>query len=320
MDAVMNIVPTVFAVNDFYAPYLSVTLRSIMENAGHENQYRFFVLHLGLPSQTMSILEEQVGSFDPARFSLDFINCSEHFLAYDFPSVIQLPIWSQEIFLKLLIPWSLGQYEKVLYLDSDIVVCCDLADLCEASDRVENQSHILSAVPELIGISRFHFMHENPPEKVEERDMSEIIKNLPDTDEYFCTGVLSINTSVFRAIISMEEILKHAATKKYNFPEQDLLNILCAKKVHLLPVTYGYPVHNHWLKLESLPKKLKEEYLSAQCAPKIIHFLCKPWTRFFHVEYFHEWWKYATRTPFIHVITKRMEARKLIGYDTYQGL
>jgi lipopolysaccharide biosynthesis glycosyltransferase len=320
MDAVMNVVPTVFVVNDFYVPYLSVTLRSIMENAGHENRYRFFVLHLGLSSPNMSILKEQVGSFDPARFSLDFINCSEYFVPYDFPAMIRDPAWSQEVFLKLLIPWIFKQYEKVLYLDSDVVVCCDLVDLYEKFDPVENPQYILAATPDLISISWFHFLQENPSEEIGKRVISEIIKTLPNPDHYFCAGVLSINTSGFRAQISLKELLEHAATKRYNLQEQDLLNILCANKIQHLSAAYGYQVYNHRIKLDIIPELLREEHLAAQNDLKIIHFICKPWTRFFHVEYFYEWWKYATRTPFIHVITDRMEARKLIGYDTYQGL
>jgi lipopolysaccharide biosynthesis glycosyltransferase len=316
----MKEVPTVFVIDDFYVPYLSVTLQSIMENAGHENTYRFFALHLGLPSTTMAVLEEQVCHFASPRFSLDFINCTEYFTAYDFPAMIQCPAWSQEVFLKLLIPWLFEQYEKVLYLDSDVIVCCDLLDLYQAFDVGERKEYVLAATSDLISISWFHFLKENPSAEVGKRFVSEIINTIPNPDDYFCAGILSVNTADFRTLISLEDLLQHAATKKYRLPEQDLLNILCAGKVYHLPATYGYQVYNHRIKLEIIPEKLSEEHLSAQAAPKIIHFICKPWTRFFHVEYFYAWWKYATRTPFIDVITKRMRARKLIGYDTYQGL
>jgi lipopolysaccharide biosynthesis glycosyltransferase len=314
----MNIVPTSFVIDEFYAPYLSVTLQSIMENAGYENEYLFFVLHLGLSSETMQALKKQVDDFRPSRFSLDFVDCTKYVVAYDFASMIENPMWSKEIFLKLLIPYIFEHYERILYLDSDIIVRADLGNLYEESDE---RKYPLAAVPEIINISWFYFLKDKPSGKSGKINFSvyDTVKTLPHPESYFCTGVLSINTSRFHALVAMEEILRHATTKKYKLPEQDLLNIICADKVQLLPITYGYPVHNHWLELESLPEKLREEYLLAQADPKIIHFLCKPWTRFFHVEYFYEWWKYATRTPFIGIITQRMRTRKLIGHDSYQG-
>jgi hypothetical protein len=62
-----------------------------------------------------------------------------------------------------------------------------------------------------------------------------------------------------------------------------------------------------------LPEKYYSEYLQAQQSPNIIHF--KPYAFWYYIQHFDEFWKYATRTPFVKEIILLMNKNDIIDKE-----
>ena len=69
-----NIVPVFFTVDDNYVPYLSVTLKSLVDNSKKVNKYDIYIVHNQLSEQSKRLIRRLVGKRD--NFSLRFPNVS----------------------------------------------------------------------------------------------------------------------------------------------------------------------------------------------------------------------------------------------------
>ncbi len=142
-----------------------------------------------------------------------------------------MPERSQRIFsfgtlYRLLIPKIIPpEIEKIIYLDSDIFLTTDIAELW----NVELGEKILAAVPVCI---------EDPEMP---KTFYPVEENLVKSEDYFNAGMLSVNLKAFREFDDkMKEIGLHIAEK---FPrpqfDQDILNCLFAADYLKLPVNFN---------------------------------------------------------------------------------
>jgi lipopolysaccharide biosynthesis glycosyltransferase len=291
-------IPVVFSSDNYFVPYMAALIQSIMDNARQPRRYRFFVLHRGISAENQRLLRSQVASADlgeaggaPA-FSVEFVDVGAHIQGYRFPTHF-LPA---ESYFRLLIPY-LFEYEKVIYLDSDMICHADLSELyavdlgtnflaaCRddflAGDR--GRGHALS-----IGLSR--------------------------PRDYFNAGMLLINRERFSRSVAMKQLLDLAVSRDWRFCDQDVLNVVCAEKTLILNMEWNAMVTMH--NEDQFPLSLRQEYRRSRASPKISHFAGpKPWDRRFsfafdsgprkaHLELF---LRYAVRTPFIATVRARME-------------
>jgi lipopolysaccharide biosynthesis glycosyltransferase len=112
-----NTLVIVLAASDSFVPHLSVMMQSVMETAGIEKKYHFYIIHKDISPESVEALQRQVEYF--TNFKISFLNmwsyCAEYNLSY----------------FCLLIPYLFKGYEKVVYLDSDMYCCADIALLFE---------------------------------------------------------------------------------------------------------------------------------------------------------------------------------------------
>jgi FkbM family methyltransferase len=313
----MKIIPIIFVADDFYLPYTSVVIQSIIENSSLENYYKIHIVHCdALGYHQISLLKEQIEKYP--QFNINFIDASTYMSKYNF---MPKRIWSKNIWCKLLIPYLFEKYEKIVYLDSDVICRCDIAEIFD----IDMKEKILCAARCPINISIYSYTlkesKDNLPKNIAESIDFYCMNNLKNYQNYFCSGVMIFDVNKFCDFIPKERLLDFAVQKQNEpiFSDQSVFNIIFEGSINFLHQKYGYEVENHWIKPQYLPKQVYDEYFEAKENPQIIHFLWKPWTRFYHVEYFYEFWKYATRTKFCDIIVQRMNERKLIGYDYYHG-
>lgn len=124
-------VAAVFSANDLYAPYLSALLQSVKEHSSAEHNYDLLVLHKDISETNRRKLQKQVCG---ENISLRFINVKRRMTKYK-----NLPLrghFREETYFRLLLPDLLPRYDKILYLDSDMIVCEDIAELY--AENVEN--------------------------------------------------------------------------------------------------------------------------------------------------------------------------------------
>ena len=243
-------IPVVFATDDNYVPYLSVAIQSIIENC--ESNISIYVFHVGLNSNNVEYLKLQVESIP--NINLAFVDCLKEISLLDLDSggVKHL---NSLAWLRLLIPYILKQYDKVIYLDVDLLVLKDLGELI----KVELNDYLIAACRDTFIVSW---------------DNKACVKDqLINPQNYFNTGVLLFNTLEFRNKFSKDELLNKAYSSNYFYADQDFLNLLCDGNTLLLSSQWN--MLKGWLSPDSA-EWLTSEYKYAQSNPFIIHFIHKP--------------------------------------------
>ncbi|WP_161530834.1 glycosyltransferase family 8 protein [Riemerella anatipestifer] len=116
--------PIVFACDDKYIKYTSVTIASIISNIKYKNiKYKFYILTQGISRRNQEIMNDFISRYR---------NCTLDFIIMDNIEKLNFPIkdyYSVEIYFRFFIPNLLKKYDRVLYLDSDIVVETDISEL-----------------------------------------------------------------------------------------------------------------------------------------------------------------------------------------------
>ena len=112
----------VFAINDQYIPPFGVALHSLIRHSDRNRSYKIFVLNEGIGSGHW----KKVKSMEQPHVTVESVNVSEWMREHQIPTVNHL---SKETTYRLLIPKLFPQYEKVLYLDSDLLIRRDVAEL-----------------------------------------------------------------------------------------------------------------------------------------------------------------------------------------------
>jgi lipopolysaccharide biosynthesis glycosyltransferase len=204
-----------------------------------------------------------------------------------------------------LIPDLFPDYEKVIYLDGDMICQTDLADLY----RVDLGNRLLASSRDILGTGGYY-----RPKGFKERRYRDEVLKISNPDNYFIDGMLLINIAEFRKQFTVKKLLNFAVSREWKCHDQDVLNVLCDGKTLILPMEWDFTEDDD--AAAYLPGYLQKEYFEAKKAPKIIHFAAKakkPWENMVNVPFFELFWKYATRTPFIGAIIARMREKGLTG-------
>lgn len=264
-------IPVVFACNKSYSTYLTVAILSLIKNCSKDNLYKLFVLHTELSEQEIQTLE----NLSVDNVIIKCIDVNKYIEGLVLPTSIHL---SKEAYYRILIPEILNEYKKVLYLDCDIVIQRDVAELY--NEDIGN--NVLGAV-----------INPSSPGNV-----SYINKNIKiDYKKYFNSGVLIFNNETFRKNSIKEKCLSLMVNiAQYVLLDQDLLNIACLNKVKYLDVKWNY-IYFFANSITILPEFAA---IYNKCkTPYIIHYASgrKPWNDYpvYLGEY---WWKYAKKSPY----------------------
>lgn len=257
-------IPVFFSTNDAYIPFLDIALASLIQNASKDYRYRLIVLNTGLSPENMDlILQRQCEGF-----TIEFADISKEVegIQSRFKNVYH---FSVATYYRLFIASLFPQYQKILYLDCDIVLLGDVSELY----RTELDGCIIGAAPE-------QFVRYTP----EFREYAEKAVGV-DPDGYVNAGVLVIDLDQFRAHRIEEQFID--LITRYDFdlldPDQAYLNYLCDGYIHVLP--------NGWNK-EPTPRPLEGEL-------NLVHYALykKPW-QYDDVMYGEYFWEYAKESPF----------------------
>ena len=109
-------IPLVFAVDDNYAPYLGVALKSILDRASREYFYRIFVLNTGISNRNIRKLK----SYNTTVSSIEFVDVSKQLDSIGYKLHLR-DYYTNTIYYRFFIPALFPQYKKIIYLDCDII-------------------------------------------------------------------------------------------------------------------------------------------------------------------------------------------------------
>lgn len=264
-----NTIPIVFASDNKYSPYLCVAVASLIKNISKKNTYEIIILESDISTQNKNAILSLTKKLP--NVSASFINMQKKAdLFKDFLVINHLAIAA---YYRLLIASILPQYDKIIYLDCDLIINTDIANLF----KIDIKNNYLAATKDL-GIAK-HFIPNT--------DFADYIKNLgmKNPENYFNSGVLIMNLKEIRKNNLEQKFLQIAKINNRYFHDQNVLNVCCENKTTFLDLKWNVP---------SFYKELSNHKTTLS----IIHYCSstKPWNTH-GIKLQKYFWKYAKTTP-----------------------
>lgn len=268
--AVGKEIPVFFAVDDGYSPFLAVALQSMIDNASKENTYCVKVLNTDISPEN----KRKLGKYKRYNVSIEFVDLN-YYIEKVKDKLYTRDYYSKTTYFRLVIPNLYPQYDKVLYLDSDIVILDDIAKLY----NLDMGNNLVAAAPD--DVIQFNEVFRVYAEKV---------VGVADYRNYFNAGILLMNLHELRKFHFQEKFLY--SLERITFPvaqDQDYLNRMCKGRVKLFDRV--------WNRMPIPDPKIKTENV------KLIHYnlAFKPW-HFEDILYKEFFWMYAHETEYFDMI------------------
>ncbi|MBQ8451784.1 MAG: glycosyltransferase family 8 protein [Clostridia bacterium] len=259
-----QIIPIFFSTDDNYVPFVDISIRSLIENASRDYKYKIMVLNTGLNKENT----DKILKLSDENFEIEFVDVS--------PAIEGIKEKLKNIFhfglatyYRLFIEQMFPEYDKILYLDCDIVVKGDISKLY----FTDLEGNWIGGVVE-------QFILHTEEFSTYTREAVGI-----ESKNYINAGIMIIDLAKFRENKIEDTFVE--LINKYNFetidPDQAYINFLCRGHIKYLPVCWNRTP------LEMIPCE----------NPQIIHYALykKPW-QYDNVFLGEHFWEYAKKSPF----------------------
>ena len=289
-------VALVLSSSDFFVPYLSTLLQSIKENSSQRYQYEIIILHQDIEARNQEILRRQVVQ---KNIQIRFFNITSYMRGKK-DNLALRGHFAVETYFRLLLPDILTDWDKVLYLDSDMVVMRDIAELY----NTDVTGFLLAAVRDADTAGLY-----NGAEPGKKEYMDNVLK-IKNPYGYFQAGTILFNLDEFRKSFTVEELFAFASSYKWELLDQDVLNYFAQGRVKYIATDWNVMMDWRGMRIAefigSAPRPLYLEYMEARKHPAICHYAGpeKPWM-VFDQDMGELFWDYARRTPYYELILAR---------------
>ena len=261
-------IPIFYAIDDSYAKFVAVSIKSLIMNANNNYNYDINVIYENLSEENAKKLKSL--ETDNVKIILTEMNQNLSMITDKLGNRLREYTFTLTIFFRLFIPVMFPKYDKCIYIDADTVIPGDISRLynedlgnnylgCIVDKSTIDNEILASYFEEVVGIPR---------------------------DKYINSGVLLMNSKKLRELKIDEKFLDLYI--KYGFdviaPDQDYINSMCYGHIKYLSDIY-----------DAMPNPNNKEVEN----PVIIHYnlFLKPW-QYENVQYYDYFWKYAKSTPF----------------------
>ncbi len=277
-----NVIPIAMSTDRNYVYPTTVAMVSMLENKKSSTYFDFYIMtsgDIGLEKNYIT----KLSTLYPNDCKITIIDMENRFASAHINGHFSTPVY-----YRLALPSLLPQYDKVLYLDVDIIVRTDLWELydIDISDyfigAVKDFGAILWAVPGIGWMLDY-------AERLEIKDTKQLINS----------GVLVMNLKKMRnenLEKSFSEFLPNMKKRGLILVDQDVLNATCYDRIKFLPPTYNAMQH-FGFSYDTIPYLFSCydpcEFKEACENPKIVHFSSpnKPWKNP-NMRFYGEWNKY----------------------------
>ena len=261
-------IPVFFAVDNGYIPFLSVALRSLIDNTSKENIYAIKILYTNVTEEN----KIKIKKYETENISIEFVDLNKQ-LEEIKEKLYTRNYFSNTTYYRLFIPELYPEYDKAVYIDSDTVCLSDIAELYN-TDMGDN---LIAGIPDGViqAIDIF-------------KDYVERVVGVADYNNYFNAGVIVMNLKELRDYKFEEKFIYMLEKIKFEVAQdQDYLNRLCKGRVKILDYS--------WNRMPVMGK--------TEGKINLIHYNlgAKPWY-FDDVLYQEYFWKYAEKTEFYNEI------------------
>lgn len=282
-----NNIPIVFASNNHYSTYLGVALYSMLKNSSKNNNYDIIILDSDISEVNKIRIKTMIDGMK--NVSVRYFNVNSCYKKYDESIFFTIGHFKLENYNRIFIPDIFHNYEKIIYLDSDIVVLDDISNLY----NINLDDNLVGAAPDIEIIRN----------RKEYFDYCENELRIDSVFDYFSSGVMLFNIKEVMKIDFSELCIKEL--RRIKIPrcvDQCILNAVCKNRIKYIDVNWNIQYHIPYIDTkykENLPEKYLKKYTDALANPKILHFTSanKPWNNF-EVSATNVFWEYAKMTPF----------------------
>ena len=266
-----------FSVNEKYVPYMGVALFSLLKNSSKEYYYNIYVLFSSLSDNS----KDKIAGMETSNSLIEFLDVSGIKTGRNYYDGV-LDITShitEETFYRLLLPELLPDCDRILYLDCDIVVMSDIAELYGT---------------DLDGCSA------GAVYSVEHWNKEGTGSYLPaNGQEAFNAAVMLLDLDKYRKCGYPQKCNELLAENRFDMADQELLRIVCYGDTKYLPYEWNVMWHHLYTELNRLKSHNRDIYYEMIKRPKILHYsgYLKPWERA-DLRLSRFFWKYARQTEF----------------------
>lgn len=290
-------VTIVTASNDHYIPYLAVMVQSFLENSSVQSKYALYIMHTSVTEKNQREIRN-LGKNYPNVF-IEFYNMSFDIIPFRFKVSRFTEHISNETFYRTLIHKVFSNFDKVLYLDCDMVVKADVADLF----KTDTGNNLVGACIDGDFIGNYCSMNDI-------RKYADETLKLHNPLQYFQGGVILVNIAQFRKEFNDHWLANLAMTADYRWGDQDVFNVSCQKRVFFLDPNWNVMVQHKSDRIATIKKSpfnIYTHYMNSRKIPKIIHYAGeqKPWDDP-EMDFAEEFWNIAKRSPFYEILLNRM--------------
>lgn len=263
-----KLIPIVFTSSAYYAPYMAVTMQSVMNFSAEDYDYEFIVLHKEIDEQTQTKLRKMISGRH--NFSIRFVEVQKALDSHNFNF---RKGYSSESFYRVVMVDILREFTKVVYLDSDLIVQHDVARLYLDTDM---EANLVAAAIDIDGLASAFSNHDGRKEYM----ISYL--GIKDLHDYLQSGVMIFNLEEWRNSFTLQEIVDAACDDEVMFGDQDVLNKLCRGRIKFIDMSWNTIINHKKRQMQELlylaPTDILDMYLEARKNPKIIHYGgTKPW-------------------------------------------
>lgn len=256
-------IPIFFTIDNGYAPFLAVALNSAIKNASPDREYKAIILHQDVSESNIARLK----ALQTPNFQIELTPMKANFEALDdrMSNRLRCDYFTLTIYFRLFIPEMFPQYDKGIYIDSDVVLTTDIAKLYD-----------IDIGESLIGACNDLSIADIPPLVAYTENAIGVKK-----EQYINSGVLLMNLKALREADLEGNFLRLLNTYHFDSiaPDQDYLNAMCNGKICYLDAMW-----------DAMPNDARPA-LTDTC---LIHYnlFSKPWC-YDDVQYADVFWKYA---------------------------
>ena len=268
-------IPVALAADANYLPYVAVTINSLVANTKSGN-LDVLVFHAGIGESSREDFLKGVRKDE--RVSVRFVDIGDEVKETAAGRFVQKNYLSVTTLFRLFMPRVLAAYERILYLDADLIVCQDISELYDAD---------LAGC--LFGAVRDYGMADYVRSKPDLREFAGKY-GFSEWDGYFNAGVMLMDLAALRSADLLDRLLPVAVEAAKFCCDQDALNYICKGRIRYLDPKWN---------VLALPASYEEQLKAAGGHAGIIHFVGgkKPW-KYPSQLCAHLWWRYVEDPDF----------------------
>lgn len=305
MPVYKDAITVITAADNNYAEYAGVTINSIISNKDQEDNYDILVFTNDITDENI----EKILSLKTNNVSIRFIYVNK---IMDNIKINISNNYNIVTYYRLLLQRIMSNYDKLIYMDSDIIINSNLRQLWD----IDINGYLLGGTYDSL-IAAWQ-SYDSGMQAYFEAIETNIV------GQYMQAGIMIMNIRELNETFEPDYLLENASIKRYIFADQDLLNIACKGKIKYIDQAWDVlNLSNEARQLcyDYLPSKNKEEFMYAEDNPKAVHFVEQSFPiKSDGRKYGNLYWKYVYYTPFYSSLLLKKNDNKIIDVNKNMNL